>query len=182
MNEGLLSKYPIDFSALRKGDEFSNQDLSVIVGKMPGTDEFRFAVMGLQGAIQDATSFTVKIISSGMRVLTDPEAAIHNHRLFEQNRRGMFSRLHLNTAVDSSALSDDQRSKHERNIVTESRYVSALLRTTKQIVCDARQHSPARLIEPEQATVSSSLDATSDLSRPRITLRPTRRSPLLARA
>jgi hypothetical protein len=131
-SEDRVRKYPIDYDALQKGDELTAEQLRDVLGKKPGTDEFRFAVMSLQALIQEKTGLTVKCTSdNGMRVLTDAEAAEHNRKLFAQNYRAMMFRHSLNAQVDVDNLSADQRSKHDRTLMVQSRYVSAMAGVTK---------------------------------------------------
>lgn len=149
----MISKYPIDFDAVRKGDEFPPEELEDIFGKKPGTDEFRFAVLGLQSLIQERTGFTVKGMSSGgLRVLTDAEAAEHNQRIFAQNLRGMVARHALNCQVDVDNLSSDQKLKHDRNLLSQSRYVSALAHTTKQLTIEGSKKPEASRIKPPESS------------------------------
>lgn len=127
-------KYPLDWDLLKKGDELNAMQLEDITGKKAGTDEFKFACMGIQALIQDRTGFTVKLqIDSSLRVLTDPEASEHNRRLFAQYLRGVATRHALNCEVDVENLAPEQRAKHDRTLLAQSRYVSAISQTTKEI-------------------------------------------------
>lgn len=140
MSALLTDKYPIDFEAIFKGQLITVEELQKITGKKPGTDEYQFALLSLQSAIQNKTSCTVKIQNKfELLVLTDEEASRHNHKLFLQNVRGMRSRFDLNAAVDVGELSDEQRAKHERNLVVQSLYIQAITTTAKQIAVEAHK-------------------------------------------
>lgn len=155
------SKYPIDFDAVRKGDEFTPERLADILGKQPSNDAFRFAVLGLQVLIQERTGLTVKgTPEGGLRVLVDSEAAEHNRRLFSQNMRALGTRHALNCQVDVDNLSPEQRAKHDRTLLTQSRYVSAIVSTTRSM---SLKGSAVAAIEP--ATEENS--AESEEANPR---------------
>lgn len=140
MSTSLTSKYPLDFDALFKGQYITQAELEKITGKTAGTDEYQFALLSLQSQIQSETSCTVKISNKyELRVLTDEEASRHNYKLFLQNIRGMRSRFELNTAVDTAELSDEQKGKHERNLVVQSMYIQAITRTAKQIAIEGHK-------------------------------------------
>lgn len=151
MAETGFSKYPFDYDQLKKGDELSPEEIERITGKKPGTDEYRFAVMGLQALIQDRTGYTAKCQSDGsLKVLTDPEAAEHNRKLFAQNLRAMANRHTLNTQVDVDNLPEDARRRHDQTLMVQSRYVSAMIRTTKEITV-GRSTKQMELPAPETA-------------------------------
>jgi hypothetical protein len=146
----MLSKYPFDWEELQKGDILTTEELQRITGKTPGSDEFRFACMTLQSLIQDKTGFTVKLKGDEtLQVLTDAEAAEHNSRLFGQFMRSMVSRHALNCEVDVDNLNPTSRAKHDRTLVTQSRYVSAIVQTTKEIRIAKRDEVPGIESETE---------------------------------
>jgi len=134
----MLSRYPLDWDELSKGDVLSANELQRITGKTPGTDEFRFACMTLQSLIQAKTRFTVKLKGDHtLHVLFDAEAAEHNQQLFDQFKRSMVSRHFLNCEVDVDQLSPAQRARHDRTLLVQSRYVSAVGQTAKDIRLEA---------------------------------------------
>ncbi|HEV8189480.1 MAG TPA: hypothetical protein VGP83_17125 [Pyrinomonadaceae bacterium] len=142
----MQSRYPLDWELLQKGDVLDAETLKDITGKTPGSDEFRFACMGLQALIQEKTGFTVKLPSdNSLRVLTDPEAAAHNERLFWQFMRSMVTRHTLNCSVDVDNLEATQRAQHDRTLLAQSRYVSAVAQTTKEIVLARNPPEPEPL-------------------------------------
>lgn len=129
-----IQKFPIDFDALTKGQEFTPVQLREILGKEPGTDAYRFAVMGLQALIHERTGFTAKCLTDGsIRVLTDAEAAEHNPKIFAQNLRSLILRHTLSTQVDVDNLNTEQRRNHDRNLMIQSRYISSIKGVTKQL-------------------------------------------------
>lgn len=152
----LTDKYPLDFDAIYKGQYITQTELRKITGKTPGTDEYQFALLSLQAAIQSKTSCTVKIANKfELQVLTDEDASRHNHKLFLQNVRGMRSRFDLNTAVDIAELSEEQKAKHERNLVVQSLYIQAITMTAKQITVAAHKRQlPSKATENTESVAS----------------------------
>jgi hypothetical protein len=129
-----MAKFTIDFDSLKKGDELSTERLEEMLGKKANTDEFRFAVMSVQSLIQERTGYTVKCGSDcALRILTDAEASEHNQKLFQQNLRAIANRHALNCQVDVDNLSEDQRKKHDRALMVQSRYVGAIVQTTRNL-------------------------------------------------
>ena len=149
MSTQLTDKYPLDFEAIFKGQHITQQELEQITGKKAGTDEYQFALLGLQQQIQNKTNCTVKISNKyELQVLTDEEASRHNYKLFVQNMRSMRTRFDLNASVDVSELSDEQRPKHERNLVVQGLYIQALAQTRKQIAVSGHKRTlPAKTKE-----------------------------------
>lgn len=141
----MTNQYPIDFDAVTKGQTFTTEELERITGQSPGTDAWVWELRGLQDGIQRRRLFTVKNNGLELRVLTDTEAALHNQKLFRQNMRGMFARHRLDLAVDQSNLTPDERDRHGDNLITQSRYLTALTQTTKEIRVEGRKQHPKRI-------------------------------------
>jgi hypothetical protein len=143
-----LSKYPLDFDSLTKGHTLTSEKLSEVTGKKPGTDEYRYAVLGLQALIHERTDLTVKIqVDGSLRVLTDPEASDHNHKLLLQALRVVPRRHEMMIHVDVDNLTEEQCKRHDQRLLLQSRYVSAFARETKQIKIEGRK-------QPEKLTDS----------------------------
>lgn len=121
-----LDKYPIDFDSVEKGDLLTQEMLEKITAEKFGTDKFTFKVLALQGRIIDETGYTVKNHGDSLVVLTDEEASSYNDKMFKRFKRGMFHRHKLMQNVDVSQLSDTMRQEHERKVLSQSRYISAL--------------------------------------------------------
>jgi hypothetical protein len=129
-----LKKYPLDFAALEKGQDFSIAELEKISGHKAESDKFRFFVLALQASIHDKRGFTCKVHADGsMRILSDTEAAKHNQKLFTWDVTSMFRRYYLNCQVDTANLSENDKRVHERNILVQSRYLGALTTTRKEL-------------------------------------------------
>jgi hypothetical protein len=133
MNEAALangfSKYPLDFDQLEKGETLTCERLEVVTGKKPGTDAYRFAILGLQALIHERTPFTAKTQADGsLRILTDAEASDHNDKLVSQGVRTVIFRHARAIVVDVGNLTEDQKARHDQRLQRQGRYVTALLR------------------------------------------------------
>lgn len=134
-----MSIYPLDVSELNKGDTLSVDRMESMTGKKCGTDEFRFAVMSVQEFIHAKSELTAKALGDGaLRILTDAEASDHNARLFAQGLRMVFSRHERGLQVDVDQLTPDQRKRHDARLISQSRYVSALSQSRKEISTGTR--------------------------------------------
>jgi hypothetical protein len=151
MENGIISKYPLDFDELQKGDTLTSERLTEVTGKKPKTDEYRFAILGLQALIHERTDLVAKIQSDGsIRILTDPEASDHNDKLHLQGKRMMIVRHHMMSRVDIDNLTDGQRKRHDQRVMLQSRYVTALAREAKQIRIEGQKHKQLKVEENDE--------------------------------
>ena len=129
----MISRYPMDFDDLQKGDIITVQELERLTGKKFGTNEFAFKALSLQAQISDATGFTVKIRNGEeLHILTDEEASKHNHNEFQRHKKGMFRRNRLMGLVDMNALSETMRAEHERKLIKQGQLLQAMSGAKKQ--------------------------------------------------
>lgn len=138
----LTDKYPIDISALHKGQLLTPEQLQQITGKKPADQTvFAFALLALREFIQENTDFTVKLTTEGMRILTDAEAAEYNHRRFRGHLTGLVRRYERNAVVDVAGLSPPDARKHTQDLVNESRYLGAMSTVSKKIAVDSHRRT-----------------------------------------
>jgi hypothetical protein len=143
-----LEKYPIDVEKLKKGQLITNKELEHLTARTPGSTEWAFAILALYQFILDNTEFTLKNTPEGLRILTDSEAAVHNHRRFNGHISGAIRRYYRNTLVEIANLDSFEAEQHKHNLINESRYISALTTVGRTIAVEA--HSP-RLSDIEGA-------------------------------
>ena len=138
----LTDKYPIDVSALEKGQVLSPEQLTQITGRK-ATDQtsFTFAVLALRGFIEENSDFTVKITAEGLRILTDTEAAEYNHRRFRGHLNGLIRKYERNSVVDMANLEPPDQMRHAQNLMNESRYLAAVTKVSKRIAVDSHRRS-----------------------------------------
>ena len=121
-----LDKNPIDFSLIEKGDIFTIPVLEKIIGKSSASDDFHWKVLALKEQIKKETGFSLKQENGNLLVLRDEQSSIYNDKRFHQHRRGMFESYKETQNVDVSQLTEVAKGEHERRVMTQSRYISAL--------------------------------------------------------
>lgn len=135
----LFDKHPIDVNALSKGELLNHDTLEKATGKKRDTQEYAFAVMGLQHNINSNTLMTAKITPDGLRILTDSEASEYNHGQFRQALGRTVRRHGKSLQVDASQLSPEEQKKHERQLINQSRIVQAISTARKLHVTGAQK-------------------------------------------
>lgn len=124
----LLDKYPIDLTELHKGQLLDLSMLEEITSKKRGTQEFDFAVLGIQERINDRTPMTAKVTTDGLRILTDSEASEYNQRQFSLALGRTVRRHGKALQVDVVNLPPEEQRMHERRLINQSRVVQAIAR------------------------------------------------------
>ena len=128
----------IDVHHLQKGDYLSPTEIEEITGEMEGTREYQFALMQLRQEIEHGLRClgrpaTIKTEGSGLRVLTDSEAAVYNARHGDLARFKLFRAFRRNQAVDEANLSNPERQAHYRTLEVQGKYVQALKQISRQL-------------------------------------------------
>lgn len=127
-----LEKWPIDIGNLSKGDSISPEEIEKIAGSPQGTSGFAFAKLRLKNMIeaerfQSGAPLVVKHEANGLRVLTDQEAAEYTDKKVHDSLRQAAQNYFRQTAmVDAECLTAQERSKHERATLVNSRLLQAL--------------------------------------------------------
>lgn len=149
------TRWPIDYEAIKKGDSIPVDKVERLVG-VSRTDA-RFSLLAMQMAKQierdlhiNKKMWTVRTEGGSIRVLTDAEASHYNHSRQRRDRRSMFRRFALNSAVDATLLSDDQKQQHDRAMEVDGRYIQAMRSTRAQLSAETyRRNTPTMLPAPE---------------------------------
>ena len=145
----LLSKYPLDLNQLTKGQLIDIPTLEAITSHRHGTTAFQFAVLALMDRINHRTTMTAKTTPEGLRILTDSEASEYNNRRFGINMGAMIRRHGKSLQVDACVLSSDEQRQHERRVLGQSRYVSAIASASKTLKLPGRsKRAEQRQVEP----------------------------------
>jgi hypothetical protein len=140
------------FSELEKGDYISGIHAETLTGMEQGSRSFAFALMGLRDDVADALlnlhgrRFTIKIEDTGLRILTDSEAADYNARQQQKSKERIFRAQRRNVDVDEANLSQDERSRHYRNLALGGAYTQALRKATREIGPDPHQRNSPGLV------------------------------------
>lgn len=146
------NQYPIDYDAVEKGDEWTGKELEKIFGCKGDSKEFQFARLQLQQEIWQRRQFTVKIHNeTGLRVLTDPEASVHNQKQFRHNLLGVHKRTRMLLAVDRGNLSEVQQTSHDRAVRVQGYYSQHLAAASKSLHRFLKQKTsrPRKPIPPD---------------------------------
>ena len=131
MQNDSIRYFPLDYDALKKGDEISTEQIEEF-GRCNREDEkhFRLAALVLKDRItkncrERGKLFTVVILKGRIRILTDEEAAIYNPRQFRHGFRRQLRALRRLTEVNPEGLSQQQQKDHERNLLVCGKMVQA---------------------------------------------------------
>lgn len=165
----ILSKYPIDVDALVKGDEISVERVEVIVGVRYTDRRYALAACQLASWIEgeklDRGEYvTVATVKGAIRVLTDAEAADYLTRRFAAHEAGLRTSARRKAGVDRSALTEDGRAKHDRELVTMGMKLRRL-RGREVTLKPAARATPSALgrgTEPAAAAVGTDDGADAD--------------------
>jgi len=146
--EGFFGKYPIDVSQLKKGQLITTGQLEEILMIKPAEfQRWQFGLLQLRKFIESRTDFSVKSTTEGLRILTDSEAFVYNHRRFGNHLDGAERRFVRNKLVDADNLRPEEKMLHSNNLMAESRYISALHAASSKRVRIAA-HKPEKQILP----------------------------------
>lgn len=150
--------YPLDYDAIKEGDVIPEHRIIQIVGAEPETDAFRLGQMNLvdsifrEGIARDKILTITTEKGVGIRILTPPEAAVYNRKMFDARVRGM-KRDHLkNMAVDAEKLDEAELREHDRTLVTQGAYLQSLAQTKKRLRLTAATRQTPGKIEHSQDT------------------------------
>jgi len=139
-----IKQYPLDFSALEKGTNILQEQIEEIYKVKAGSNEYDLKKLELQNRIEVELALrgllvTVKSVKNGLRILTDPEAAIHNQKRFN-NELKTLARVHSRkAAVDTANLNETEKVIHQRDLHDQGRYMQALNTVRRQIVVETRK-------------------------------------------
>lgn len=156
LNEPDIQYFPLDFDALEKGHCINAERLQQLTGKQRGTDEYNLAVLALRERIvrecKDRNkNFTVAMVKGALRILTDEEAAVYNVRTFRAGFRRSHSSLRRLAKVDTAALSDQQKSEHERNVIVFGKMLQAARSARTAIAGTPHERTTPGLPEPTKS-------------------------------
>jgi len=145
-----VSRYPLDYDVLDKGDEFTVEELEKILRVNRNHKQFPFKLMNLQFQIereleQRGLVVVVAMVRGNLRILTDPEAVSYTAKSFQGHRRGLKRDHSRAMAINVAALNDDQKTEHDRNIEVQSKYIQADIEVTKQLRLTSHQRTVPKL-------------------------------------
>lgn len=117
----LLSKYPLDASALSKGDEIPVERVEAIVRRKFDDRRYALAVASLCDWIEREKAergehVTAAMVKGAIRILTDAEAADYLSGRFRAHEAGLRRSARAKARVDRAQLTEAQRDKHDREL------------------------------------------------------------------
>jgi hypothetical protein len=127
-------QYPLDFDALKKGDEINYARLCEIVGKRQNPRKQRLAFLGLKRLIEKKRrGFICRVISDGgpeaqekLVILLDPVAAALTHRRCHNGIRQLRRGVEAQARIDTSNLNELQKKDHQYHLQLDSLTYRAL--------------------------------------------------------
>lgn len=127
----VAAPYPIDFAALEKGHVITVSEVERITGTRRTDRKYELKVLSLRESIERGLAelgkfFTLRIDQGAIRVLTDDEASLYNHKSFNRSLRGI-SRAHFRQVnVDVNCLDDDGKKRHMRSLEITGKVCQAI--------------------------------------------------------
>jgi hypothetical protein len=127
-----VSPYPLDVSALERGQDLTEAECAKITGVRPDDKRWPFAMMMLVGWIMHESEADGRPLSAcqrkgGIHINTDAEAATYHVRNAAKHEDGIKRNFrHLCRTVRADDLNDIQRMEHEQNVKLLALKVAAL--------------------------------------------------------
>jgi hypothetical protein len=150
----------LDMSGLMKGDYLSPALIEDVTGETEGTTGYQLALLNLKerivatladlaktersdGTLNPDRLVTLKVEGGGLRILTDPEAAVYNKVQGEAAVRKLRHANRRNLLVDESKLSDGERQGHYRTLEVQGRYLQAIRKVNRDLTVEpAKRRTP----------------------------------------
>ena len=152
-----VSVYPLDIAALEKGD-FIPPEMVEEYAKVPRNHpRYQLSLLALKDTIRKGLHrmgriWTLASKNGGIRVLTDPEASLHNRRRWNEQVRAQGRTLRDNLHVDTSLIEDEgARRQHEQDCISQSRQYAAAKQERRKVAL-----VPHRRATPTMASLETS--------------------------
>jgi hypothetical protein len=141
-----IQYFPLDFDALKKGDEIEADRLESITNTKRGTDQYNLAVLALRARImqelKDRGKFvTVAVVKGCLRLLTDEQAALYNARMYRAGFQRAGRSLKRLAKVDVGNLTDQQKQDHERTLLVFGKMLQAAKTARREIAATPYQRT-----------------------------------------
>jgi hypothetical protein len=147
------SIYPIDVETLQKGQMITPQQVEHITGEIRGTNAYALKAMALAKDIErDRAMMGLPVVARarklGIYIFPDAEASDYLHSEQKRARAKMGRDLRQQkTAVDRSALNEEQAKWHDHSILCNSR-VYQVMRMEERRAPKALAADAAKALEP----------------------------------
>lgn len=143
----------IDVSSLEHGDALTQEQCEDAIGYSESSDPkaFQFSLLQLMGVIQKALrqdrgrEYTLRIVGSEIRILTDAEAAEYNPKRFEAGLR-LARRAHRRLmAVNTASLNAEQRESHMKAVMAQAHKLS-MLRKREELPLESKKATTPKMV------------------------------------
>lgn len=138
--------YPLDFDALDKGSVITQDEIEEAVGLKADENykAFRLATLGLYIQIERelrrrGLNVTLAQRGESIHILTDAQASEANQVRFARGLVGLARHHRRMGGVDMEELTDAQRAAHERNVLFQGMYITAIGGARKELSAQARK-------------------------------------------
>jgi hypothetical protein len=140
-----VSKYPIDFDVLRKGDFISSSDLENVFGLSVEDSQYSFKLMALAQDIEARTGIVCRTQYNGIKMLKDNEAVDYiRQQNLAANRKKRKQWRRIVDNIDVANLSPDSKRRFSSELAIIGAEVAAIATVRKQIT-----ESKTAMIKPE---------------------------------
>lgn len=145
-------KLHFDCDGLRKGDRISIEAIEAATGVSRRSTLYQIACLNMRSHVQRKMSergliVTIRQDQLGLEICDDATASAYNELEYKRGIRKMVRSHARLIAVDSSQLSDAERSRHERRLTVQGALLAAMSGMRKQLRIGGRL-GPKRLAPP----------------------------------
>lgn len=142
-DNGSVKRYPIDFDSLAKGDIVAVETIEQILEVKHGTTAYQLGCLGLCGEIEKQMSYrgprpTLKISKGAILILHDNEATITSERRIRNDLHRAVRNYGRLTQVVIANLTDEEKTQHDRRLMSQGRLLQALARERKAMADEKR--------------------------------------------
>lgn len=136
MSEYQTEKHPFDFDALKKGDVIYAEQIERLSNTKRSDRAYQLKLLGFREQLQRELEsrgmpVTVRIDHDNLIILTDSEAAAYNAAWFNSRKRQLLTCHYRSLQIDTSALDEDERKRHERAIMSQGAQIAAMRQATR---------------------------------------------------
>lgn len=140
-------RWPVDFDALKRGDVIPSERVERVYGVSREDRAYSLAAMRLAKLVstffrrERGENVVVVCVRDDIRILTHAEQARHVRRQERIRRRSYLRNIEAGAAVDTDALSDEERQAHEEWLLRASWRKQQILKPPPAPLTDDRTES-----------------------------------------
>lgn len=128
----MRNSVPDTFMARGKGDVISKAELQALVGVAPADVRYSLRICAIAAAMERmkraaGQPCTIIQSKSDLKILTDAESATYNKERSDVHVAGLRRAHRRNCEVQSGGLTEEQRNKHDRDLVVTGARVAVTM-------------------------------------------------------